>query len=98
MAMMDLIWTFRQPFFSGQLARRPHQRFVLRHDEPGRGDHLRHARIGNFVHGALYMLGAFGAWYLMRLPDLFLGYLVCRRSATWWRWSSFRWWWLSSAR
>lgn len=30
-------------------------------------------RIGNFVHGAQYMLGAFGAWYLMRLPDLFPG-------------------------
>jgi branched-chain amino acid transport system permease protein len=30
-------------------------------------------RIGNFVHGAQYMLGAFGAWYLMRLPELFPG-------------------------
>ncbi len=30
-------------------------------------------RIGNFVHGAQYMLGAFGAWYLMHLPDLFPG-------------------------
>ncbi|TKT75722.1 branched-chain amino acid ABC transporter permease [Aquamicrobium sp. LC103] len=28
-------------------------------------------RIGNFVHGAQYMLGAFGAWYLLNLPDLF---------------------------
>ncbi len=28
-------------------------------------------RIGNFVHGAQYMLGAFGAWYLLRLPELF---------------------------
>src|SRR5260221_2233456 len=30
-------------------------------------------RIGNFVHGAQYMLGAFGAWYLFRLPELFPG-------------------------
>lgn len=30
-------------------------------------------RIGNFVHGAQYMLGAFGAWYLLRLPELFPG-------------------------
>lgn len=30
-------------------------------------------RIGNFVHGAQYMLGAFGAWYLMHLPELFPG-------------------------
>jgi branched-chain amino acid transport system permease protein len=30
-------------------------------------------RIGNFVHGAQYMLGAFGAWYLLQLPDLFPG-------------------------
>ena len=30
-------------------------------------------RIGNFVHGAQYMLGAFCAWYLMRLPELFPG-------------------------
>ncbi|MDB5556652.1 MAG: branched-chain amino acid transporter permease [Rhizobium sp.] len=30
-------------------------------------------RIGNFVHGAQYMLGAFGAWFLLRLPDLFPG-------------------------
>ena len=30
-------------------------------------------RIGNFVHGAQYMLGAFGAWYLMNLPELFPG-------------------------
>ncbi|MDI6028530.1 branched-chain amino acid ABC transporter permease [Corticibacterium sp. UT-5YL-CI-8] len=28
-------------------------------------------RIGNFVHGAQYMLGAFGAWYLVNLPELF---------------------------
>jgi branched-chain amino acid transport system permease protein len=28
-------------------------------------------RIGNFVHGAQYMLGAFGAWYLYNLPQLF---------------------------
>ncbi|MBI1773980.1 MAG: branched-chain amino acid ABC transporter permease [Proteobacteria bacterium] len=28
-------------------------------------------RIGNFVHGAQYMLGAFCAWFLMRLPELF---------------------------
>ena len=27
-------------------------------------------RIGNFVHGAQYMLGAYGAWYLSNLPDL----------------------------
>jgi branched-chain amino acid transport system permease protein len=30
-------------------------------------------RIGNFVHGAQYMLGAFGAWYLFNLPELFPG-------------------------
>lgn len=30
-------------------------------------------RIGNFVHGAQYMLGAFGAWYLLHLPDFFPG-------------------------
>lgn len=30
-------------------------------------------RIGNFVHGAQYMLGAFGAWFLLRLPELFPG-------------------------
>lgn len=30
-------------------------------------------RIGNFVHGAQYMLGAFGAWYLYNLPTLFPG-------------------------
>ena len=30
-------------------------------------------RIGNFVHGAQYMLGAFGAWYLLHLPDIFPG-------------------------
>ncbi|MBZ6079286.1 ABC transporter permease [Microvirga puerhi] len=30
-------------------------------------------RIGNFVHGAQYMLGAFGAWYLLRLPELLPG-------------------------
>ncbi len=30
-------------------------------------------RIGNFVHGAQYMLGAFGAWYLISLPELFPG-------------------------
>src|SRR5437764_2311462 len=30
-------------------------------------------RIGNFVHGAQYMLGAFGAWYLLHLPELFPG-------------------------
>ena len=30
-------------------------------------------RIGNFVHGAQYMLGAFGAWYLLNLPELFPG-------------------------
>jgi branched-chain amino acid transport system permease protein len=30
-------------------------------------------RIGNFVHGAQYMLGAFGAWYLLKLPELFPG-------------------------
>lgn len=30
-------------------------------------------RIGNFVHGAQYMLGAFGAWYLYNLPELFPG-------------------------
>jgi branched-chain amino acid transport system permease protein len=30
-------------------------------------------RIGNFVHGAQYMLGAFGAWYLLRLPELVPG-------------------------
>lgn len=27
-------------------------------------------RIGNFVHGAQYMLGAFGAWYLQNIPYL----------------------------
>lgn len=31
-------------------------------------------RIGNFVHGAQYMLGAFGAWYLMNLPELLPGW------------------------
>jgi branched-chain amino acid transport system permease protein len=30
-------------------------------------------RIGNFVHGAQYMLGAFGAWFLSQLPTLFPG-------------------------
>lgn len=30
-------------------------------------------RIGNFVHGAQYMLGAFGAWFLLQLPALFPG-------------------------
>jgi branched-chain amino acid transport system permease protein len=30
-------------------------------------------RIGNFVHGAQYMLGAFGAWFLASLPELFPG-------------------------
>src|SRR5690606_4234136 len=30
-------------------------------------------RIGNFVHGAQYMMGAFGAWYLLHLPDIFPG-------------------------
>ncbi|MBI4921597.1 MAG: branched-chain amino acid ABC transporter permease [Devosia nanyangense] len=30
-------------------------------------------RIGNFVHGAQYMLGAFGAWFLLQLPTLFPG-------------------------
>ena len=30
-------------------------------------------RIGNFVHGAQYMLGAFGAWYLLKLPEIFPG-------------------------
>lgn len=30
-------------------------------------------RIGNFVHGAQYMLGAFGAWFLMHLDDFFPG-------------------------
>ncbi|WP_112320623.1 ABC transporter permease [Oceanibium sediminis] len=30
-------------------------------------------RIGNFVHGAQYMLGAFGAWFLASLPQLFPG-------------------------
>jgi branched-chain amino acid transport system permease protein len=30
-------------------------------------------RIGNFVHGAQYMLGAFMAWYLLNLPELFPG-------------------------
>ena len=30
-------------------------------------------RIGNFVHGAQYMLGAFGAWYLLNLPHIFPG-------------------------
>ena len=28
-------------------------------------------RIANFVHGAQYMLGAFGAWFLLSLPGLF---------------------------
>jgi len=30
-------------------------------------------RIGNFVHGAQYMLGAFGTWFLLQLPLLFPG-------------------------
>lgn len=30
-------------------------------------------RIANFVHGAQYMLGAFVAWFLLSLPDLFPG-------------------------
>ncbi|MCC6303902.1 MAG: branched-chain amino acid ABC transporter permease [Rhodobacteraceae bacterium] len=30
-------------------------------------------RIGNFVHGAQYMLGAYGAWTLASLPTLFPG-------------------------
>ena len=30
-------------------------------------------RIANFVHGAQYMLGAFGAWFLLSLPELFPG-------------------------
>lgn len=30
-------------------------------------------RIANFVHGAQYMLGAFGAWFLLNLPALFPG-------------------------
>ncbi|MCL4186281.1 MAG: branched-chain amino acid ABC transporter permease [Rhodobacteraceae bacterium] len=30
-------------------------------------------RIGNFVHGAQYMLGAYGAWTLANLPTLFPG-------------------------
>jgi len=30
-------------------------------------------RIGNFVHGAQYMLGAYVAWHLLRLPELFPG-------------------------
>jgi len=30
-------------------------------------------RIANFVHGAQYMLGAFGAWFLLSMPELFPG-------------------------
>lgn len=30
-------------------------------------------RIGNFVHGAMYMLGAYGAWFLANLPTIFPG-------------------------
>ena len=40
-------------------------------------------RIGNFVHGAQYMLGAFGAWFLMQLPELFPG-LGLPRLDYWW--------------
>ena len=40
-------------------------------------------RIGNFVHGAQYMLGAFGAWYLLRLPELFPG-LGLPSLSYWW--------------
>jgi len=40
-------------------------------------------RIGNFVHGAQYMLGAFGAWFLMQLPELFPG-LGVPRLDYWW--------------
>src|SRR5690606_21693883 len=40
-------------------------------------------RIGNFVHGAQYMLGAFGAWYLLHLPDLFPG-LGLPSLSYWW--------------
>ena len=40
-------------------------------------------RIGNFVHGAQYMLGAFGAWYLFNLPDLFPG-LGLPSLSYWW--------------
>src|SRR5690606_21183653 len=40
-------------------------------------------RIGNFVHGAQYMLGAFGAWYLMHLPDLLPG-LGLPSLGDWW--------------
>lgn len=40
-------------------------------------------RIGNFVHGAQYMLGAFGAWYLYNLPSLFPG-LGLPSISYWW--------------
>ncbi len=40
-------------------------------------------RIGNFVHGAQYMLGAFAAWFLMQLPELFPG-LGLPRLDYWW--------------
>ncbi|WP_323764008.1 ABC transporter permease [Marinovum sp.] len=40
-------------------------------------------RIGNFVHGAQYMLGAFGAWFLASLPQLFPG-LGLPELGYWW--------------
>jgi branched-chain amino acid transport system permease protein len=40
-------------------------------------------RIGNFVHGAQYMLGAFVAWYLLNLPELFPG-LGLPAISYWW--------------
>ena len=40
-------------------------------------------RIGNFVHGAQYMLGAFGAWALLNLPTLFPG-LGLPSLSYWW--------------
>lgn len=40
-------------------------------------------RIANFVHGAQYMLGAFAAWFLMELPNLFPG-LGLPSISYWW--------------
>ena len=40
-------------------------------------------RIANFVHGAQYMLGAFGAWFLLSLPALFPG-LGLPSTGYWW--------------
>ena len=40
-------------------------------------------RIGNFVHGAQYMLGAFAAWFLMQLPEVFPGLGLPRLDYLW---------------